>query len=354
VLPDVMAAAVLQGKGRLTIEDVPVPVVGPDDVLVEVSHCGVCGSDLHMVLDGWGQRGSVGGHEWSGVVVAVGPDVTRWAVGDAVVGGPTPRCGRCRECVAGRPSLCAARDTPGAGEEERGAFARYVKVQEGGLLRLPDGLSLRDAALAEPLAVALHGITNSRVQPGERVLVTGAGPIGALSVAALLAMGVDDITVSEPAPVRQQLARALGATRVVAPDELADPGPFDPGRVVDDAVDVVLECSGVGAAMEVGLAQLRRTGRLVLVGAGMAQPRFDPNRILLNELSITGAFCYDADGFERALDLLASGAVPAALLAEADDVPLTGALAAMEDLAGGRIAAKVLIAPGLIDGGSGS
>lgn len=347
VLPDVMAAAVLQGKGRLAIEDVPVPAVGPDDVLVEVSHCGVCGSDLHMVLDGWGRRGSVGGHEWSGVVVAVGTDVTRWTVGDAVVGGPTPRCGRCRECMAGRPSLCAARDTPG-GEEERGAFARYIKVDQRGLLRVPDGLSLREAALAEPLAVALHGITNSGVRPGERVLVTGAGPIGALSIAALVAMGIDDITVSEPAPVRQQLTRALGATRVVAPDELEDPGPFEPGRVVDDAFDVVLECSGVGAAMEAGLAQLRRTGRLVLVGAGMAQPRFDPNRILLNELSITGAFCYDADGFERAIELLASGAVPAALLAEADDVPLTGALAAMEDLAGGRIAAKVLIAPGLL------
>jgi len=347
-LPAVMPAAVLHGKGRIAVEDIAVPAVGPDQVLVEVSHCGVCGSDLHMVLDGWGRRGSVGGHEWSGTVVAIGDAVGSWAVGDAVVGGPTPRCGRCRECLSGQPSLCAERDTPGVGdEEERGAFARYIRTTERGLLRLPDGLSLREAALTEPLAVALHGITKSRVVPGEQVLVTGAGPIGALSVAALLAMGVDDVTVSEPAPVRQELARALGARRVIAPSELVDPGPFDPGRIVDDAFDVVLECSGVGAAMEAGLAQLRRTGRLVLVGAGMAQPRFDPNRILLNELSITGAFCYDGDGFERALELLASGKVPAALLAEADDVPLSGALAAMEDLAGGRIAAKVLIAPGL-------
>jgi len=341
-----MPAAGFQGKGRLEVLDVDVPALGPTDVLVEVSHCGVCGSDLHIVLDGWGKPGSIEGHEWSGVVVAVGSDVKTWTVGDAIVGGPTPRCGECRECRAGRPSLCAERDTPGVGPWQ-GAFARYKRVDERELLRVPDGLSLRAAALAEPLAVALHGITRSAIAPGERALVIGCGPIGALTIAALKAMGVTDIKVSEPTPVRAELAARLGASEVVGPSDLDVPGPYDPGRVVDDAVDVVLECSGRGDAMEAGLAQLRRTGRLVLVGAGMASPRFDPNRILLNELVVTGAFCYDADGFVRALDLLASGAVPADLLLEPDDVPLSGALAAMEGLAGGRIAAKVLVAPGI-------
>ncbi|MGI8663322.1 MAG: zinc-dependent alcohol dehydrogenase [Acidimicrobiales bacterium] len=345
-LPTMMRAAVLQGKGRLDVEDVPVPAVGPTDVLVEVSHCGVCGSDLHTVLDGWGQPGSIGGHEWSGVVAAVGAEVTRWSVGQHVVGGPSARCGRCAMCRAAKPSLCSERDTPGVGGEWQGAFASFVKVDERELLRLPEGLSLREAALTEPLAVALHGITNSGVVAGERVLVTGAGPIGALTIAALRATGVDDITVSEPAPVRQALARQLGAATVVGPEALLDPGPFDPGTVVPEPFDVAFECSGVGAAMEAALSQLGRTGRLVLVGAGMARPRFDPNRILLNELSITGAFCYDADGFERALEMLASDGFPTAFLAEPDDVPLAGALAAMEALASGQIAAKVLVAPG--------
>lgn len=342
-----MPAAVYRGKDDIAVEEVPIPDVGPHDVLIEVSHCGVCGSDLHFVLDGWGRPGSIEGHEWSGVVVAVGSEVTRWSLGEAVVGGPTVRCGRCRECLAGRPSLCSERDTPGIGGSWQGAFARYKRQHEDELLRVPEGLSLRAAALTEPLAVALHGITRAGVAPGERVLVTGCGPIGALSLAALRALGVEDVTVSEPAAARQELARRLGAARVVAPDALEDPGPFDPGRVVEGAYDVVLECSGVGAAMEAGLAQLRRTGRLVLVGAGMAAPRFDPNRILLNELVITGAFCYDADGFERALALLDSGAVDASVLAEPDDVPLYGALDAMRGLASGAIAAKVLIAPGL-------
>jgi|SRR5581483_10369080 len=346
VLPAKMPAAVLRGKGELAVEEVAVPQLGDDDVLVEVSHCGVCGSDLHMVLDGWGRKGSIGGHEWSGVVVAVGTSVTSWATGDAVIGGPTPRCGRCEMCRTGHPTLCRERDTPSTGGEWQGAFARYTRVNERELLRIPDGLGLREAALTEPLAVALHGITNSGVQPGQRALVIGAGPIGALTVAALRALGVDDVKVSEPSPVRRELARRLGATAVVAPGDLEVPGPFDPGRVVDDAVDVVLECSGHGDAMEAGLAQLKRRGTLVLVGAGMASPRFDPNRILLNELNLTGAFCYDADGFERALDLLVSGRMPVAELIEPVDVPLEGMLEAMRGLAGGRVAAKVLVAPG--------
>ncbi len=345
-IPGTMQAAVIKGKGKLAIEEVPVPQVGPSDVLVEVSYCGVCGSDLHLVLDGWGQRGSIQGHEWSGQIVAVGEEVSSWAVGDEVVGGPSPRCGECEMCRANKPSLCVGRNTPGVGDEWQGAFAHYVKAGERELLRIPEGLSLRGAALVEPLAVALHGITNAQVQPGERVLITGAGPIGALSISALRAMGVEDIIVSEPSPVRRDLALALGASKVVEPSELVDPGLFEPGRIVEDAVDVVLECSGVGAAMEAGLAQLKRCGRMVLVGAGMSQPNFNPTRILLNELVLTGAFCYDADGFEKALELLASGAVPVDLLAEPDDVPLSGALHIMEELAGGRVAAKVLIAPG--------
>jgi (R,R)-butanediol dehydrogenase/meso-butanediol dehydrogenase/diacetyl reductase len=345
-MPEKMPAAVLRGKGELVVEEVAVPSVGEHDVLIEVSHCGVCGSDLHLVLDGWGRRGSIGGHEWSGVVVDVGSTVTRWSVGDAVIGGPTPRCGKCEMCRSGHPTLCSDRDTPGTGGEWQGAFARYTKVDEHELLQVPDGLTLRQAALAEPLAVALHGITNSGVRAGQRALVLGAGPIGALTIAALRAMDVDDIKVSEPSLVRQELARSVGARVVVAPDALEAPGPFDPGKVVDDAVDVVLECSGHGPAMEAGLAQLKRRGTLVLVGAGMAAPKFDPNRILLNELIVTGAFCYDADGFERALELLASGRMPLAELIDPNDVPLAGTLDAMNGLAGGQIAAKVMIAPG--------
>jgi threonine dehydrogenase-like Zn-dependent dehydrogenase len=344
-MTETMRAAVLGGgPGKLAVEDVPVPELGDHDVRVAVDLCGICGSDLHMVLDGWGRKGSWEGHEWVGRIDGVGAAVTKWSVGDVVVGGPTVRCGECDACRAGRPSLCAARDTPGA-TPDHGAFATYKITGEDEVLPMPDGLDPRAAALAEPLAVALHGITQGRVVPGMSVMVMGAGPIGALTIAALRAQGVDDITCSEPSPVRRETAAAVGAARVIAPDDLVVPSIAEPGLVVDGAVDVVLECSGHGRAMEAGLAQLKRAGTLVLVGAGMAQPKFDPNRILLNEVNITGAFTYDRDGFERALQLLASGQMPVDALIEPGHVSLDELLDAMKGLAEGRIAGKVLVKP---------
>jgi 2-desacetyl-2-hydroxyethyl bacteriochlorophyllide A dehydrogenase len=339
-----MPAAVFKGAGELSVEQVPVPEIGADDVLVAVELCGICGSDLHMVLEGWGVPGSWHGHEWMGTIAAVGDAVTRWKAGDPVVGGPGVRCGTCRMCLANRPSLCEASGTPGIGME-RGAFATYKLTPANQVLPMPEGLDRRAAALAEPLAVALHGIHQGGTKPGDRVLVFGAGPIGALSIAALRATGVDDVRCVEPAPSRQELAAKVGATAVVDPGALDVPNMAEPMRIVDDAVDVVLECSGKAKAMEAGLGQLRRTGRLVLVGAGIERPRFDPNRILLNELVITGANTYDHDGFEQALALLASGALPTDHLIEPDEVPLGGVLDAMRDLAEGRRAGKVLVRP---------
>jgi (R,R)-butanediol dehydrogenase/meso-butanediol dehydrogenase/diacetyl reductase len=341
-LPATMRAAVYKGDRRVEVEEYPVPELGAGDVLLEVSHCGVCGSDIHFVLEGWGRPNSVGGHEYTGTVAAVGADVTGWSVGDPAVGGPSVRCGECVYCRSGRPSLCAGRAAVGEGGSFQGAFADYIRVPAAELLRLPEGVSLRHAALTEPLAVALHGITRAQVQPGERVLVTGGGPIGTLTIAALGQMGVTDIVLSEPAAVRRELGERLGA-RSVTPDELTSPR--SPNQLVDEPFHVALECSGHAAAMEQCLGQLQRTGRLVLVGAGIKAPRFDPSRILLNELVITGAFCYDADGFERALELLARTDFPRDLLVEPADVGLGGLLGAIEMLGAGEIPAKVLVAP---------
>jgi (R,R)-butanediol dehydrogenase/meso-butanediol dehydrogenase/diacetyl reductase len=155
-------------------------------------------------------------------------------------------------------------------------------------------------------------------------------------------MGVNDVVVSEPHEQRRALCERLGA-RTVTPDELVVP-PM-PHDIVDDPFDVVLECSGRKEAMEAGLAQLKRGGRLVLVGAGIRAPRFDPNRILLNELEITGSFVYDADGFPRALELLASGRMPLDVLVEPDDVPLDGIVDATVDLFEGRRPAKAMVVP---------
>jgi threonine dehydrogenase-like Zn-dependent dehydrogenase len=154
---------------------------------------------------------------------------------------------------------------------------------------------------------------------------------------------VDDVVVSEPAASRRERAAGVGASGTITPAELvAPPLPMD---LVDEPFDAVLECSGRADAMEAGLAQLRRGGRLVLVGTGMHAPRLDNNRVLLNELVITGAYNYDRRGFAAALSLLESGALPVDLLIEADDVPLSGLLDAMKKLATGDLAGKVLVVP---------
>ena len=148
------------------------------------------------------------------------------------------------------------------------------------------------------------------------------------------------MTVSEPGERRRRLAADLGAS-TVTPDHLV--APDWPSSVVEEPFDAVLECSGRASAMEAALGQLVQAGTLVLVGAGIDPPRFDPNRIILNELVVTGSFCYDADGFADALELLAGGLLPTDLLIEDDDVPLSGLLDAMEGLAAGDIAGKVMV-----------
>ena len=343
-VPETMPAAVFMGLRDVAVEDRPTPQPGPDELLLEVSHCGICGSDLHFLLEWGGRSGVIEGHEYSGTVAGLGPGVSDWAVGDRVIGGPSPKCGRCEYCLAHRTSLCVERGGVGGDDGTwQGAFAGYKTVRAAEALRVPDGLSLKHAALTEPLAVALHGITRAGgARPGTRWLVTGGGPIGFLSVAALKALGVDDVVVSEPKESRRALCEKLGA-RAVDPTELVTPAmPFD---LVDEPFDVALECSGNGRAQESALAQLKRAGTLVLVGAGMARPKFDPNRILLNELVITGAFVYDHDGFPRALELLASGRLANDLLVEQEDYPLNRLLDAAVGLHEGGLAAKAMIVP---------
>jgi L-iditol 2-dehydrogenase len=342
-LPDKMRAAVLHGQMDLTIEERPVPTVGPRDVLLAVSHCGVCGTDLHYVLEGWGPKESIEGHEFSGRVVAVGEQVERWKPGDEVVGGPSPRCGVCEFCLTSRPSLCTGR--PSFGDEHgeyHGAFAEYVLAHEDGIVAVPPSVPLRAAALAEPLAVALHGLTQGGVHSGQRVLVTGGGPIGALCVAAARARGVTDIVVSEPHPLRRALVERLGAV-AVEPHALVTPD--FPSTIVAEPFDVALECSGIAAATQAAMGQLKRGGTLVLIGAGKDPLGLSPSRILLNELVITGAFVYDHDGFERALELLGRPDFPTDVLIEANDVPLDGIFEAIQQLGAGELAAKVMIVP---------
>ena len=338
---ELMEASVYVGDGALEVRDVPVPEPGPGEVLIEIAQCGICGTDLHFVLERIARPGTVLGHEWSGTIAAIGPDVEGWSIGARVVCGPEPGCGECRACLRGRPSVCLRRP-PVDHLSFRGAFARYVVAPAEQLLELPDELPARAAALTEPTAVALHAVTLSGATPADRVLVTGGGPVGLLVTAVLHARGIDDVTVSEPAPARRERALQVGAARVVTPDELPTPSMGSP---VPEPFTVVFECSGNAAAGESAIEQLDFAGICVLVGTGHDFPRLNHNRVIVLENTILGSYNYDADGFAAALALLASGAMPLDALVEPVDVFLDELLPVMQRCAAGEVPGKVMVRP---------
>jgi 2-desacetyl-2-hydroxyethyl bacteriochlorophyllide A dehydrogenase len=342
VTTEMMPAAVYIGEGRIAVEEVPRPEPGPGEVLVEIAECGICGSDLHMVMERFASPGAILGHEWSGTVASA-PSGSNWSPGDRVVGNPTPGCGVCRPCKRGRPSVCLARASADFGGF-RGAFCQYKTVAADGLIRIPDSLPTRVAALAEPMAIALHAVEVGGVSPEDRVLVTGAGPVGLLIIAALRARGVSEITASEPSPVRRQQALDVGATRAVSPDTLGEPPMTAP---VAEPFSVIFECSGHGKAIEGAVGQLDYAGTLVIVGTGFQSPRINQNRMILFELEIVGAYNYNDDGFQPAVDLLNSGTLPLDSLIEPDDIPLSQVMDSMERLSRGEIPSKVMVRPSM-------
>jgi (R,R)-butanediol dehydrogenase / meso-butanediol dehydrogenase / diacetyl reductase len=342
VSSSLMSAAVYVGDGKLAVERVPRPEPGVGEVLVEVAECGICGSDLHMVLERYAKPGAILGHEWSGIV-ADAPSDSPWSTGDRVVGNSSPGCGVCRPCRRGRPSVCLSRSTPDfAGY--RGAFCQYKTVAADSLIRIPDSLPTRVAALAEPMAITLHALQLADVHADDRVLITGAGPVGLLLVAALRARGVSDVTVSEPSAVRREQALAVGASQVVTPDSLEPPPLALP---VSAPYAVVFECSGRASALEAGLGQLDYAGTLVVVGTGFEPPRINQNRMIIFELEVIGAYNYNDEGFGPAVELLDTGQLPFASLIEPDNIPLTDVMVSMERLARGEIPSKVMVEPGL-------
>ena len=341
-----MRAAVIEGPAQLHVREVARAVPGPDQVLVHIEYCGVCGTDLHNVLEGWAPPGSVSGHEWSGRVVEIGPGVSSWAIGDRVVGGP-PWCRRCTWCLAGRPALCVADPVRCATPGHSGAFAEFHVSSAQALHRVPDGLDVRTAALAEPLAVALHAVTTAQRLPTvthERTLVSGAGPLGLLLVAALRASGVAGITVVEPAAARRTQALLAGASDAVAPNDLPEV-PALPTQCCPDGFDLAFETSGRSAAITAAIGLLRPAGRAILLGTGAMSTPVDPIRVLFNELIVSGAYCYDDGGIDDALALLASGNLPVASLVSSDDVSLDQLLDTMLALRSGELPTKVLVRP---------
>ena len=296
-------AAVLHGPGDVRVEDRAVPEPGPREVLVEVAAVGVCGSDIHYY-----EHGRIGsfvvrapmvlGHESAGRVVALGEGATRHAVGDRVTLEPGVPCGRCRECRAGRYNLC--QDVKFfATPPIDGAFANFVAIHEDFAFALPDSVSDEAGALMEPLSVGVWACQKAGVSAGDRVLVTGAGPIGLLAAQCARAFGATEITVTDVNPHRLEMASRTAATRVVNVAE----------EQIDAEADALIECSGHPDSLSAGIAALRPGGTAVLVGMGPEEEGTVPLSLIQNrELWVTGTFRY-ANTYPRAIALAAEGRV---------------------------------------------
>jgi L-iditol 2-dehydrogenase len=291
--------------GEIVIEERPVPEPGPGQALVEVSAVGVCGSDVHWFTEGRiGELAVSGplvlGHEACGVVRALGPGTSRLQVGQRVTMEPGVPCRRCRACRQGQYNLCPDIRffaTPPVD----GTFARFVAHDEDFCYPLPDNMSDDAGALVEPLSVAVWAARKAHLGIGDRVLVTGAGPIGLLVTAVARAAGASEVVVTDTQVARLALATKMGATAVV--EAGADIGLADMGA------DVLIECSGATAALHAGLRGLRGGARAVVVGMSPEERVPVPLSFLQNrEIELTGTFRY-ANTYPTALALAASGTV---------------------------------------------
>lgn len=344
-----MKALLWHGRRDVRYEEVADPgPPGPGEVAVRVAFAGICGTDLEEYTDGpifipvdvphplTGRKAPlVLGHEFSGIVEAIGPGVTDLRVGDHVAADCLMYCGTCAECRKGLHNLCP--NLAAVGQMADGGLAERVVAPAYTFVKLPPNLPLDQAALAEPLAVAVRGVRKAQVTEGDHVLVIGAGTIGLMVLGVARDAGAAAVTVVEPRASRAALARALGASEVAASwDDLSGDARFDRA----------LECTGKSQAQAAALTLLRPQGRLVLIGIPTDGTWFNTMDIVNTEREIVGSLSHLAEeDFRQAVEMLSAERVEAAPLISRR-YPLSRGVEAFELLERGEEdILKILISP---------
>lgn len=320
-----MKALVLRAYKEFVVEDVPVPEFGPDEVLIGVKACGICGSDVHGMNGSTGRRRPpiIMGHEAAGVIAKVGEAVKDWKPGDRVTFDSTIYCGQCDFCHVGRINLCSNRRVLGVSCDEyrqHGAFAEFVVVPARILHRLPNALPFEHAALVEPLSVALHAVRRAPVSRGDAAVVIGCGIIGLMLVQTLRVAGCEQIIAVDVASERLAVAAQIGATATINSanaDALAEILWLTNKRGADHAFEAV----GVTATADLALRCVRKGGAVALVGNVAPKIEFPLQVAVTRELSVFGS-CASSGEYPDCLKLLASGEVRAEPLLSAI-APLT-------------------------------
>ena len=307
-----MKALVLQAYNELVYTEVPDPAVRPDEVLVQVRACGICGSDVHGMDGSSGRRipPIIMGHEAAGVIMQVGAEVTGWRVGERVTFDSTVYCGTCHFCRRGKINLCDNRRVLGVSCDEyrqHGAFAEYIVVPQRILYRLPDGLAFEEAAMVEALSIAFHAVGRTPVTLADTALVIGAGTIGLLVIQSLRLAGCGQIVAVDLDADRLEMAREFGADHgVLAKDDdvLAE----ILARTGERGADLAFEVVGLSTTLNTAVSALRKGGSLTMVGNLAPRADLPLQAAVTRELSLYGS-CSSNGEYPACLEMIARGAV---------------------------------------------
>jgi L-iditol 2-dehydrogenase len=289
-------------KGLMEVREIPQPEPKEGELLMKVEYCGVCGSDIHQVQYGLEEPGDLMmGHEGVGIVVGIGKGVEGWREGDRAIINRTLPCGRCWRCNNKLPQLCANKR-----QTSNGAYAEYLTCLPGNLYRLPDDVSLKAAALWNPLTNAIHGVQISRQKLDDFVVVIGAGAIGLLMIAAAKRAGASPILATEVLPKRLKAARKLGAQYALNPLEDDVMGAVT--SVCERGADVVYECAGASGTLQEAVQYARLGGQVVLIAIHMGFFEFNTILWVMKEIDIQATFGY-TNQLPLAVEMMRDGTV---------------------------------------------
>ena len=327
-----MRAAVLNDDHELEVAEVADPSPGAGELVLKVTACGICGSDLKLRPSM--PAGLVMGHEFCGEVVATGADTDpAWREGCHVTALPLIGCGRCLACLAGEPAHCEQADMVGVGGSP-GGFAEYVRVHQRETVGLPENIDRTLGALVEPLAVGLHAVERAHIRSGDKVLVVGAGPVGLSVITWVARSGAGELVVSDPSAVRREAAAQFGATRTVDPE--AEP--------LEPRYDVVIECVGLPGMTDVCVRAAALHGHVVIAGVCTKPDPYVPIMALMKELTMDFVVYYTRREFFAVSEALAHDTVDAAAFVT-KRVGLEGADDAFTELIEAKDQRKILVLP---------
>jgi 2-desacetyl-2-hydroxyethyl bacteriochlorophyllide A dehydrogenase len=335
-----MQAVFFEGNRTLRVGESVAVEPGAGQVQIRVAYCGICGTDLHLFHGAMAHRLTlphVMGHEMSGTIATVGSGVAGWSTGDRVTVRPLDPCGHCPACLSGHSHIC--HNLKFIGIDTPGALQGLWTVPAHTLHRLPESLAMREGAMVEPVAVACHDVRMSELKEGEFAAVIGGGPIGILVALVAKARGAC-VVMAEVNQFRLQLARDLGI-------DAFNPLETDLSVLVNErtggaGADVVFEVSGSQAGADTMTKLPRTRGRIVVVAIFGEAPKVDMFRFFWRELKLSGARVYEAEDFELAIDLAATGRLPLAKLITGV-LPLNRLEDAMHRMEGGGDCMKILV-----------